>query len=213
MIYEWPPLRLSAEVDRSRRFVFTDALWLGGKRDGHPLTEFDNYCRPRAPDDALGARAALLQHQFTFGLLETVTEKKVPESQLLKVMDGQTYLTDTNIFGMMVDWHKKIRSVTDKRDNDSYAERVGAALNAAHSQLQDEMSSGVYSSNNSDALNLLPNDLYLIVASFGAIAETIIAIAYISFPISSIFSGGWPGWGFVHKYSRYQTNRMVYKGW
>ena len=202
MNYEWPPMRLSDNVDISGRFFFIDALWLDGRPVDNPLTEFDTYYRSPVLDSSLIEQAATLQRRFTFGLLEAVTEKKVPESQLLKVVDGQTYLHDTNLFGMMVDWYRKIRSVEDKRANYSWARRVGAALNAANSDISREMIGGIYSFKNHDALNLLPNDLYLIVASFGAIAELIIATAQMAFRRGSIFEGKWPGWHVVHEHSQ-----------
>ena len=138
-------------------------------------------------------------------------ERPVPESLLLKFIDGKRYLTDENIFGMMVDWHWNIRRESSEKENYAWADRVAATLAAMNSRLQKEIENRNLFN---PCVSPMPlSDFFLIVSSFGVIAETVEHTAGLSFRLGSIFEEKKCSWNFVNKFAIPQMRSMVSKGW
>ncbi|KAI0387990.1 hypothetical protein F5Y04DRAFT_241446 [Hypomontagnella monticulosa] len=76
--------------------LFKPSAWLGFPHDGYPVVSLDQYLEVREStvnqiDSALSA-ARHIQSLLTFGVLEAVVEKPVPESTLrLDSTDSRTY--------------------------------------------------------------------------------------------------------------------------
>ncbi|KAK0462720.1 hypothetical protein IW261DRAFT_177955 [Armillaria novae-zelandiae] len=114
-----------------KRFIFKDTIWLGGIHDGYPFTSFSEYMKVRgapSPDSDPTTYAALYQSLFTFGLLESVMEVKIPESTLLcQDAEGKIVMTDRYLSDLLQNWQDRIRQ-SDKTCQWQWANRVQMTL-------------------------------------------------------------------------------------
>ncbi|KAK0496547.1 hypothetical protein EDD18DRAFT_1105656 [Armillaria luteobubalina] len=80
-------------VPANRTFYFKAVKWLGGKHDGYMLAPMKKYLAVRkAQLRTVDEMLVNFQCLFTFGLLESVFERKVPEKLLLSVdSEGNTW--------------------------------------------------------------------------------------------------------------------------
>ncbi|KAI1808580.1 hypothetical protein F4811DRAFT_176509 [Daldinia bambusicola] len=124
--------------------VFKPSVWLNFNHDGYPLVPFEQYLEVRNQhhtpnqDESAEKRvlnlAARMQSLLTFGLIEGVVEKHVPESALTrKTSDGGTVITKDGLDHIIEDWIRRIR---ENRDNHKlWLERVHTTLKRANSLL------------------------------------------------------------------------------
>ncbi|KAK0236550.1 hypothetical protein EDD85DRAFT_576878 [Armillaria nabsnona] len=125
-----------------RRFIFKEAIWLGGSHDGYPLTSFSEYMKVRGGSATYSdpiAYAGLHQSLYTFGLLESVMEVKIPESILLRQdTEGKIVMTDTRLPDLLQDWLHRIRQ-SDRSRQSQWADRVQMTLRQMYDRLQIEI--------------------------------------------------------------------------
>ncbi|KAK0471360.1 hypothetical protein IW261DRAFT_1612086 [Armillaria novae-zelandiae] len=125
-------LRSLLAPTRRNRFIFKETIWLGGRHDGYPLTSFDEYLKVRGAPATDGmdpiAHSALYQSLFTFGLLESVMEVKIPESTLLRQdAEGKIMMTDRYLPDLLQNWRHRIRR-SDQSCQRQWADRVQKTL-------------------------------------------------------------------------------------
>ncbi|KAK0201166.1 hypothetical protein DFS33DRAFT_1112373 [Desarmillaria ectypa] len=115
-------------VPSNRTFYFKAMKWLGGKHDGYVLAPMKKYLAVRkAQLRTVDEMLVHFQCLFTFGLLESVFERKVPEKLLLSVdSEGNTVMTDENMLILLLLWWRHVQQLS-QRYPDRYrrwAERV-----------------------------------------------------------------------------------------
>lgn len=123
-------------------FIFKDTAWLGGKHDGYPLLPFKDYMRTRHNASySLQERAALVQSEFTFGLLEAVMEVKIPESVLLRVdsSSGTQVVTSKNLPALLEDWRYRVSELGDGEPCLEWFNRVQTTFSQVRGRLSVEM--------------------------------------------------------------------------
>lgn len=130
---------------------FKDALWLGGRHDGYPLASFPEYSDLRYPrsqrpttysHSEMHEIAALYQSHLTFGLLEAVTEKQIPEGLLLrKTSNGKTVISPDHLPQILQEWRIRIRDLkaSDESSHYQWFSRVETVLNKARNLLMIEI--------------------------------------------------------------------------
>ncbi|KAF9463932.1 hypothetical protein BDZ94DRAFT_578770 [Collybia nuda] len=142
-------MALPSSVNTSIGVVFKDAIWLGGKHDGFPLSSFRQYWELRRPQllsstyprSEARELAALHQSHLTLGLLEAVTEQKIPEHLLVrKAPSGEMVISPSHLPQILQDWRKRIRELkaSDKKSYSEWHFRVETVLVQAHSLLMIE---------------------------------------------------------------------------
>ncbi|KAK0482460.1 hypothetical protein IW261DRAFT_1362437 [Armillaria novae-zelandiae] len=115
-------------VPANRTFYFKPMKWLGGKHDGHVLAPMKKYLAVRkAQLRTVDEMLVHFQCLFTFGLLESVFERKVSEKLLLSVdSEGNMVMTDENMLILLLLWWRHVQQLS-QRYPDRYrrwAERV-----------------------------------------------------------------------------------------
>ncbi|KAK0471370.1 hypothetical protein IW261DRAFT_896440 [Armillaria novae-zelandiae] len=192
-----------------KRFIFKDAIWLGGIHDGYPLTSFSEYMKVRgapSPNSDPTAYAALYQSLFTFGLLESVMEVKIPESTLLcQDAEGKIVMTDRYLSDLLQNWRDRIRQ-SDESHQCQWAKRVQTTLRQLYEILQAHVFHGGY------RIFLAGGEIsiYLPIA---CIAEAVTLSRHV-FPLSARTQNTPFSWTALHPLAIDPTTKiMVSNGW
>ncbi|EMD38732.1 hypothetical protein CERSUDRAFT_112459 [Gelatoporia subvermispora B] len=146
----------SAENNKSPASMFNpntymtdDAIWLGCKHDGYPLSSFIGYQELRYSEPQLVEMhqspsreyAALYQSQLTFGFLEGVIEQKIPESRLLKHTPNGIMISTDEVPRILREWMDRIKAMkaADPEALRKWFERTIRQFQYASSMLQQEV--------------------------------------------------------------------------
>ncbi|OCH91377.1 hypothetical protein OBBRIDRAFT_825367 [Obba rivulosa] len=166
----------------STSFIAQDAVWLGGKHDGYALTSLMKYQEYRYTEDQLNEferspcreYAALFQSAMIFGLLEAVTEQKIPESRLLRhTSSGDILVTTDNLPSILGEWQDRIEALkaADPNAHREWFERTYVVLLDASNVLQREV---VYPGTSPlHFAGLHPDDVAKILYMIAAIGEAL----------------------------------------
>ncbi|OCH90586.1 hypothetical protein OBBRIDRAFT_589453 [Obba rivulosa] len=138
-------LEVTETQDIHTILICKDALWLGAKHDGYSLASFDNYKLRREPGVARldlhrkqnsPLYAALQQSHHTFGLLETMLDRHIPERRLLRRLhDGKVVITTQEVPGLLRECQDHIRSLR-KTNPDAFKQWSQRARHALESTRQ-----------------------------------------------------------------------------
>ncbi len=123
--------------EKSCSSLFKEPLWLGFRHDGYPQVPFSQYRSIRGIPSASGREeAAALQGWLTFGLIEAVVEKHVPESSLIKKSESGKYvLSKDNLREILRDWIDRILGGMKNEELTAWSMRVHKTLTQAHSMM------------------------------------------------------------------------------
>ncbi|OCH86591.1 hypothetical protein OBBRIDRAFT_890380 [Obba rivulosa] len=126
-------------TSKPTNFITLEVPWLNGKHDGYRLSSFLGYeelrySRAHLDEVPFAERAALHQSHLTFGLIEAVTQQKIPECYLLRrVAPGMSFLTTDNLRHILRDWINRIHKLehTDVHAHSQWIESVHETLSIA----------------------------------------------------------------------------------
>ena len=130
-----PSAQKFPSYDSSKNLVvFKDTPWLGGRHDGYPLVDFQQYLslRNESHDAKELDTTAMWQCALTFGILEAVMEEKIPEESLLRVKSGKTYLVDDAIYDLLNSFCTRSDAVEDEHERKAWIIRACDAMNEAN---------------------------------------------------------------------------------
>ncbi|KAI1469339.1 uncharacterized protein F4812DRAFT_325956 [Daldinia caldariorum] len=124
--------------------VFKPSVWLNFNHDGYPLVPFEQYLEVRnqhptpnqdeSAEMGVSNTAAQMQSLLTFGLIEGVVEKHVPECALTrKTSNGGTVITKDGLGHIIKDWARRI--CKNKDNYTPWLERAHTTLKRANSLL------------------------------------------------------------------------------
>lgn len=168
--------------------IAKDAVWLGAQHDGYPLVPFESYKQLRQASEhfeKLEASpslkyVALHQSHMTFGLLEAVVERKIPESLLLRTTaEGAVVITTRNIHVILRDWVARIWVLKNRDDDDAlngWFDRAWSTLRIANQILQREFRSNGTSLGTFERAGIATDAAAKIVQMLAAIGEALIPV-------------------------------------
>ncbi|KAI1655965.1 hypothetical protein F4813DRAFT_397865 [Daldinia decipiens] len=123
--------------------LFKPSAWLNFRHDGYPVVPFNQYLKIRKqhsiPDQndsvepAASSLAAEMQSLLTFGVLEAVVEKHIPESALTRNLGDVCVISKDGLDQIIQDWIQRIREHTD--DHEAWFGRVHLALEQSNATL------------------------------------------------------------------------------
>ncbi|KAH8094541.1 hypothetical protein BXZ70DRAFT_992312 [Cristinia sonorae] len=119
----------------SNSFAFRDTIWLGGvhSHDG-PILSLEGYLKASRPTTSK-AYVAHIQCTFTFGLLEAITESKIPETLLLN--ESRSMMIGTHLHSILYTWRNRIR--TSGKAGAKWSDLTLQTLKTAHRLLELEV--------------------------------------------------------------------------
>ncbi|OMP86932.1 hypothetical protein BK809_0000608 [Diplodia seriata] len=119
--------------------IAQDPLWLGFKHDGYgvvPITQYRVTRGTQIPLQFNREHAAFMQAWLSFGLLEAVLERPVPESELIcQSRNGRPVLSLHALPALLSTWKSQL-TTHDTPAMLSYRERAVKSLSHAHRTLQ-----------------------------------------------------------------------------
>ncbi|OJI97561.1 hypothetical protein ASPVEDRAFT_36982 [Aspergillus versicolor CBS 583.65] len=167
------------------QFIFADTPWLGAKHDGYEATSLLEYPKLRSTDNSVQSRAALLQAQLTFGLLEAVTEVQVDESCLLRTVESddepgssRQMIHSTRLPQILSHWRCRIQRLGDSDLAHQWAGRIYTAFRQARTILEFE----VAEHNLLGAVGLTALDHAQVLLQIGSLAEILVSSTYVFSP-------------------------------
>ncbi|OCH92299.1 hypothetical protein OBBRIDRAFT_460938 [Obba rivulosa] len=207
-----PPL-----VSDAAPLIAKDAVWLGAEHDGYRLSTFADYKKLRYSVADLHELekssklkfAALQQCYLTFGLIEGMIERKIPECLLLQSTSrGDIMMTTRNIPYILRDWMGRVRALRDSdvEANKLWCKRAREALELAHLQVMEVMWNG---SSPFHRAGINPDDISRILYFIAAIAEAL-SVASIEFQTRMDTA---PPWTFIIDHTNIPRTEMIADGW
>ncbi|EMD39266.1 hypothetical protein CERSUDRAFT_122688 [Gelatoporia subvermispora B] len=119
--YDFDESIVSSATSAGVPTISPDAVWLGAKHEGYEISDMEDYIPTRLPHiqsdvdfhtfvkSFPAEYAALEQSRLTFGLIEAVLERPIPEILLLKrTIDDAIFMTTANIPLILQDFRDRI---------------------------------------------------------------------------------------------------------
>ncbi|OCH88057.1 hypothetical protein OBBRIDRAFT_889349 [Obba rivulosa] len=181
-------IHTATEPSRAQKSLYSfsvitskESVWLGCNHDGFELCSFSNYIKARQSSGRLSNRekAALLQSLLTFGLLEDVVQRTIPEYLLLeKGPTGDLVMTTCNLYSIIHEWVESILALKGsdieayrRRSNDTWVTlctacaKLGVDVVNAHGPFREA--------------GLSPEDITAIARTIGVIGEAVTAASNV----------------------------------
>ncbi|KAI1099363.1 hypothetical protein F4804DRAFT_322111 [Jackrogersella minutella] len=188
--------------------LFGHPPWLGFSHDGYPVVPLAEYLKVRKHNILSGGVrgiAASTQSLLTFGLLEAVVEKPIPESTLVKNESNRLVMTKEGISEILQDFIERIGRGREE-DLDPWSKRVETTLSQAHSMMISflRISFSVF--------DVLGDDAPSMVCLIALIGEALVN-AKMVFPVGLVRQGF--SWSMVWcpPHRKMLVQKMIADGW